>query len=133
LGVLLSLCATAQTFDDKEPELSANQAAIVNHKIAMLKSSADRQVAKSWSNAKKVAELLCRPVALPILKKQAPGADKVFLGTEASSSLNLESNDRLLGSGQVRTPNGWQDFSFTCELNPNTGKVTSFKPVLSSK
>jgi hypothetical protein len=98
----------------------------------MLKSPADRHVAQGWNNAKKVAELLCRPAALSVLKKQNPGVDRVFLGTDDPHTLNLESNRRLTGSGEFRTPKGWQDFTFACGLDPANGKVTSFQPVLSS-
>ena len=133
VGLLISLGAIAQTSDHKKPELSAIQLAAVNHKIAVLKSPADRRVAEGWSNAKKVAELLCRPAALAVLKKQTPGTDRVFLGTDDPSTLALENNRRLTGSGEFRTPKGWQDFTFTCELDPETGKVTNFQPVLSSK
>jgi hypothetical protein len=94
-----------------------------------LRSPTDRNVAQGWSNAKKVAEMICRPAALPVLKKQARGADRVFLGTDAPQSLTLESNRRMTGSGQVRTPQGWKDFSFTCNLNPATGKVIAFRTV----
>ncbi len=100
---------------------------MVSHQIATLKSATDRQVAEGWSNAKKVAELICRPAALPILKKQAKGVDRVFLGTDTPESLSLESNQRLTGSGTFRTPQGWQDFTFTCDVNPETGKVTTFE------
>lgn len=130
--LLLGLSAVAQTSASKEPELSPSQQAIVNRKIATLKSPVDRHVAEGWSNAKKVAELLCRPTALPVLKKQNAGVDRVFLGTDDPHTLSLESNRRLTGSGEFRTAKGWQDFTFSCELNPATGKVTSFQPVLSS-
>ena len=67
---------------------------------------------------------------LPVLKKQAKGVDRVFLGTDASDSLILESDQRLTGSGTFRTSQGWRDFTFTCDLSPETGKVTSFTPTL---
>lgn len=134
--VLLVMCVgdVAQASSSKEPELSPKQQAIVNRKIAGLKSPDDRRVAEDWSNAKKVAEVLCRPVALSVLKKQTTGVDRVFLGTADPHTLNLESNRRLTGSGQFRTPKGWRYFTFTCELAPDTGKVTSFQNVpLSTK
>lgn len=131
-GYLMSLAAMAQTSNQRKPELSGIQLSVVNGKIAALKSPVDRHVAESWSNAKKVSELLCRPAALPVLRKQAPSVDRVFLGTDDPHTLNLESNRRLTGSGEFRTPKGWQDFTFTCELDPETGKVTSFQPVLAS-
>jgi hypothetical protein len=113
-----------------EPALSPAETAAATRQIATLHSSVDRNVANGWSNAKKVAELICRPAALPVLKKQIPGTDRVFLGTDDPKTLNLESNAKLTGTGSARAPKGWQDFTFTCELNPETGKVTSFTPTL---
>lgn len=127
LALLITLCPLANAVDHPDPALSPAQSAVISRQIATLKSSADRNVAQGWSNAKKVAELICRPAALPILKKQTKGTDRVFLGTDAPQSLTLESNQRLTGSGQVRTPQGWKDFTFTCNLNPTTGKVIDFQ------
>lgn len=126
---VMSVSAVAQTSSSGEPALSPKQQTIVDRKIAALKSPGDRRVAEDWSNAKKVAEILCRPAALPVLKKQATGVDRVFLGTSDPHTLHLESNRRLTGSGQFRTPKGWREFTFTCELDPETGKVTRFQNV----
>lgn len=123
LTLLIALCPLANAVDNSEPTLSPAEAAAISRQIDTLRSSTDRSVAQGWSNTKKIAELICRPAALPVLKKQLKGADRVFLGTDAAQSLTLESNRRLTGSGQVRTPQGWQDFTFTCNLNPSTGKV----------
>jgi hypothetical protein len=131
--VLSGFGAPAQSSARKEPELSPKQQAVMDHAIATLKSHADRHVAEGWSNAKKVAELLCRPAALHVLKARNPAVDRVFLGTDDPSTLNLMSDRRLTGSGEFRTPTGWQDFSFSCGLDPATGKVTSFQPIVSSK
>ncbi len=129
IALLIAFGPLACAAGSGEPALSAAQKAAVAKQIATLKSSSDRSTAQGWSNAKKVAELICRPAALPILKKQTRGADRVFLGTRSPQSLTLESNRRLTGSGEVRTPQGWHDFTFTCELNPATGKVTHFQTV----
>ena len=135
LGALLAFAlietASSQTATPpSEPVLSSGETAAVQRQIATLHSSVDRSVANGWSNSKKVAELLCRPAALPVLKKQITGVDRVFLGTDDPKTLTLESNQRLTGSGSARTPQGWQDFTFTCELDPETGKVTAFTAVL---
>jgi hypothetical protein len=114
-----------------EPDLTAAETTAVNQQIATLKAQGDRHMAEGWSNAKKVAELICRPAALSVLKKQAPGVDRVFLGTDDPHTLTLESNSRLIGTGEFRTPQGWTDFTFTCDVNGETGKVTAFQPVLS--
>ncbi|HUZ93956.1 MAG TPA: hypothetical protein VMU57_03510 [Edaphobacter sp.] len=129
LALLITLCSPSNAADHPDPALSPAQSAVISRQIATLRSSTDRNVAQGWSDAKKVAELICRPAALPVLKKQARGADRVFLGTDAPQSLRLESNRRLTGSGQVRTPQGWKNFTFTCNLNPATGKVIDFKTV----
>jgi hypothetical protein len=113
------------------PVLSAAEDAAIQRGIATLHSTADRSVANGWSNSKKVAELLCRPAALPALRKQIPGVDRVFLGTDDPKTLTLESNEKLTGGGSARAPKGWQDFTFTCQLDPKTGKATAFTAELS--
>lgn len=132
LAVLAMLAVMAPAMHAAEPDLSTAETTIVNRRIATLKSSGDRHMAEGWSNTKKVAELLCRPAALPVLKKQSTRVDRVFLGTDDPKTLTLKSNSRLTGTGQFRTPSGWTDFSFTCDLDPQTGKVTSFQPVLAN-
>jgi hypothetical protein len=71
--------------------------------------------------------VLCRPAATAYWKKKAPGTDRVFLGTSDPTTLSLESNRRLIGSGQYRTPQGWTNFMFTCDLDPEKGTVTEFE------
>jgi hypothetical protein len=132
VAVLAILAWMAPALHAGEPDLSAAETTMVNRRIATLKSSGDRRMAEGWSNTKKVAELLCRPASLPVLKKQSTRVDRVFLGTDDPKTLTLENNSRLTGTGQFRTPSGWTDFSFTCDLDPQTGKVTSFQPVLAN-
>lgn len=117
----------------QESDLTAAEQKVVAQQIATLKRSSDRHVAESWSNSKKVAELICRPAALPILKKQDKTIDRVFLGTSDPKTLTLESNQKLTGSGEYRTPQGWTDFTFTCEVNPDTGKATAFEATPAQK
>jgi hypothetical protein len=126
----MNAALAGQDAGQPEPTLSPAETAAVTRQIATLHSSVDRSVANGWSNAKKVAELICRPAALPVLKKQLPGTDRVFLGTDDPKTLNLESNTKLTGTGSARTPKGWQDFTFTCEVDPETGKVTGFTAAL---
>jgi hypothetical protein len=130
VGLLIVLASIAEAAVNSESALSPAETQAVSKQIATLKSSTDRDVAHSWSNAKKIAELICRPAALPVLKRQIKGTDRVFLGTDAPQSLTLESDQRLTGSGELRTPQGWQDFSFTCDVNPTTGKVTDFQAAM---
>jgi len=123
---VLTLISVVQPARSQEQILSPAEKKVVDRQIETLKSPIDRSVAESWSDAKKIAELICRPAALPSLRKQDSRADRVFLGTDAPSSLTLESNSRLIGTGQYRTFHGWQDFSFTCDINPVTAKVNAF-------
>lgn len=114
----------------REPALSRAQNAAIAKSIAALKTPEERHVAASWNNAKKVAEVICRPAALPALKKQVPGADRVFLGTDDPKTLTLVSVRSLTGVGQVRSGSAWRDFTFTCALMPSSGKVAGFTAVL---
>ena len=129
LWLALVAVMSAQAPAKTEPALSPAQAATVNQKIAALRTESDRKVAREWSNSKKVAEILCRPAATAYWKKKAPGTDRVFLGTSAPETLLLESNRRLTGSGQYRTPQGWTAFHFACDLDPGKGTVASFETV----
>jgi len=124
---LIALASIAQAANNQEPPLSAAEKEVVARQIATLKTPADRTLASSWSSAKKVAELICRPAALPALKKQDQRIDRVFLGTDDLKSLTLETSGRLIGSGQFRTVHSWTDFNFACEVNPETAKVTNFQ------
>jgi len=128
--VLLAFQTSKTYAQTDEPALSPAETAAVNRQIATLHSAADRGLAKEWTHAKKVAETLCRPAAKPVLRKEFPGTDRFFLGTDDPKTLTLESNEKLTGTGTARTPKGWQDFTFTCEIDPATAKVTSFTPVL---
>ena len=129
--IALALAALAATgAEPAEPPLSAAQKAVVAKVISGLKSPEERSMASGWSNAKKVAEFICRPAALPALKKQVPDADKVFLGTDNPATLTLVSKRSLTGVGQVRSGAAWRDFTFTCALTPSSGKVAGFTAVL---
>lgn len=116
-----------------EPSLSPAQKVVVEGAISRLKSPEERNLANGWSNAKKVAEFICRPAALPVLKRRAPGADKVFLGTDQPATLTLVSQRSLTGVGQARTGAVWRDFTFSCALTPSSGRVAGFTAVLKSQ
>jgi hypothetical protein len=133
LLAFLQTAPSSPSGGQSEIALSPAETAAINHQIASLHSAADRGVANEWSDAKKVAEIICRPAALPVLKKQLPGTDRVFLGTEDPKTLTLESNVKLTGTGSARATAGWQDFTFNCEIDPKTAKVTSFVPVLTTQ
>ena len=122
--------AAPPTILGREPELSRAQNTAIAKSIAALKTPEERRLANGWSNAKKVAEVICRPAALPALKKQVPSADRVFLGAEDPKTLTLVSTRSLTGMGQVRSGAAWRDFTFTCALMPSSGKVAGFTAVL---
>jgi hypothetical protein len=88
-GLLIALGSVVQAANNQEPALSAAEREFVTRQIATLKTPADRTLAENWSNAKKVAELICRPAALPALKKQDQRVDRVFLGTDDLKGLRL--------------------------------------------
>src|SRR5665213_3346125 len=121
-GLLMAFTAVAQTVPRQERALSKAEYSIVARQIATLKSPGERRMAAGWSDAKKMAEMICRPAALRALQKQNRAVDRVFLGTEDPTTLTLESSARLTGTGEYRTPQGWQNISFICEVNPVTAK-----------
>ncbi|MET3525910.1 hypothetical protein [Phenylobacterium koreense] len=131
IALLMSAAATAPAPPPAaEPALSPAQNAKISQAIAALKRPEERSLASGWSNAKKVAEVICRPAALPSLRRQIPEADRVFLGTSDPATLTLVSARSLTGSGSVRSGEKWRDFTFTCALTPSSGKVAGFTAVL---
>jgi len=113
--------------------LSQAQQHVVDAQIAELRTSEDRALASEWSDAKKVAEFICRPLALSELKKWNKDADRVFLGTDDPNTLDLATNRLLTGSGQVRTGNDWTTFTFECELDADSGTALSFRANFTSQ
>lgn len=106
--------------------LSPAQRQRVVQAIAGLGSPAERRVAEAWSPAKQAAEVLCRPLALQVLRARAPAVDKVFLGLGGGHDLNLRSDRLLTGQGQARHGNDWETFAFACELDPASGRAVRF-------
>ena len=127
VGVVLFNVAGAQNVADPASKvLSARQKQVIRNEFSKIVSPQERQMAMDWSDAKKVGETMCRPVALRYFKKQYGDADRVFLGNDQSDSLTLESNELLTGEGQVRTGGAWHYFTFSCHLNPRNGQAISF-------
>ena len=124
-AIVLIVSATGASADMSR--LSPVQASVAAGRIAALKYPQERALASGWSDAKKVAEFMCRPLAMKVLKRRYKGADRVFLGTDDPGTLNLVNNRSLTGSGQVRTKSGWQNFNFTCGVDPRTGRAVSFQ------
>jgi len=113
--------------------LSPAQQDVIARSIERLSSPEERELASSWSEAKKVAEFVCRPIALAALQSWNSSADRVFLGTDDPDTLRLESERLLTGSGEVRTGSDWVSFEFTCELDPASGEALSFATDLTSR
>jgi hypothetical protein len=106
--------------------LSPAQASVIAGAIAKLKYPQERSLASHWSDAKKVAEFICRPMATAVIERRS-NADRVFLGTDDPSTLHLVSDRQLEGSGQYRAGGDWHSFTFACALNPQNGTAISFK------
>lgn len=130
-GALTGLCAASAPARADEVILSQVQQNVIDAQIAALGTSEERALASEWSDAKGVAEFICRPLAMRELKAWNKDADRVFLGTDDPATLELTSDRELAGAGQVRTGNNWTDFSFTCTLDPQTGEAKSFQTNLS--
>ncbi|PHM50276.1 hypothetical protein Xmir_00455 [Xenorhabdus miraniensis] len=122
--LLLSAFAQAQS---PSKQLSLTQKKYLQLQIN--EQITDKSVLKdiaNWSEAKKVAEFICRPFALPIIQQHHKDADKVFLGDVSPDSIKLEHSSELVGKGMYRTDDGWKDIRFSCKLDA-AGKAHSFK------
>jgi hypothetical protein len=131
-GCAWLMSPSAMAADGNMPQLSPAQAAVVARQIKQLHYPQERAMASSWSDAKKAAEFLCRPVAITALRQRLKDADRVFLGDETADSLHLLSDGQLTGRGQVRTGDGWQTFDFSCALDSKSGKAVRFEPSFKS-
>ena len=109
-----------------QSELSPRQQQAIRNAFSGLHSKAEQKMAMQMSDAQKVAETMCRPIALEYFRERYETADRVFLGTGGEGSLTLHGNSRLTGTGQVREGFNWHYFTFDCYLNPATGYATSF-------
>lgn len=103
------------------------QKTYLNRQITQsLHDKEEQQMVFEWDEAEQVAEFICRPIALAVIQKTAPLADKVFLGDAKKESLTLKSAHELVGTGQYRTGFEWTTFKFTCKINEKTGKAGDF-------
>ena len=124
---LVSVCLLSVASAAAEPVLSIAENAVIARSIAALKNPEDRALAAKWSDAKKVAEMICRKSASATLRRQVRSTDRVFLGTGDEAGLSLVSDRLLSGSGSLRSRAGWQDFTFECQLDPHTGRPIRFR------
>lgn len=124
-GALLFMLSAPVRTDVLTPE---QQSYLEQEIRTQVKNDSDfRSVQAEWNEAHKVAEFLCRPVALEMLRKTLPEVDKVFLGDGKNGGLRLLSPSHLTGTGQYRSGGiNWVSFSFSCKLSPSTGAVTGF-------
>lgn len=108
--------------------LSAAQRAVIDQAVRRIAVNEGRHMVEMWPDAKKVAEFMCAPAALPALQAdKGKGVDRVFLGSgDDAQGLVLHDATRLTGEGQARVGNDWTNFTFECALNPENGKVSSF-------
>ncbi|EAO4206420.1 hypothetical protein M8Q70_003545 [Salmonella enterica] len=120
------ITSTSNAVNKMSPQLQLH---VMQEMTSHVISPEDREyIQHEWSDARKVAEFICRPSALETLRKGPPKADKVFLGDGHNGGLTLHSSIRLTGTGQYRSHGTeWEKFNFTCELSPLTGEVTDFR------
>lgn len=129
IAAILTLFTSANAENVTEPAksvLSSRQQQLIRNEFSKIGSPSERKMAMEWSDAKKVAETMCRPVALTYFQKQYKNADRVFLGDAKKDSLILQGNELLTGTGQVRDGGTWHYFKFSCQLNPRNGRAVSF-------
>lgn len=126
LAALVATAAYPAAAQDSSP-LTDSQRQALDRAIGTLRTPADRNVASQWSDARKVAEVMCRPLALQELKRTDAKVDRVFLGDDTPQSLSLKGNTVLEGNGQARGRSGWRNFTFTCRLDAQTARATAFE------
>ncbi|MCC8365283.1 hypothetical protein J8V57_03155 [Xenorhabdus sp. PB61.4] len=126
LGISCLVFSSAIQAESPTFQLSQNQQKYLQQQIdkQVIDKSALKDINK-WSDAKKIAEFICRPFALPIIQQLHKDADKVFLGDVSPDSIKLVSSSELVGAGMYRTDNGWKNIQFSCKLDA-TGKPQSF-------
>ncbi|EJF5505686.1 DUF930 domain-containing protein [Salmonella enterica] len=88
--------------------------------------SSDREIIKTWSESRKAAEFICRPLAKKIISEKYPSTDKVILSQGKEGDVYLKSSTLLVGEGAFRAGEQWMNFSFQCELSETTGKPLKF-------
>lgn len=126
VGIMCSQVYYAQA---EEGHLNSVQAEYLEHLIhSQLNNQADRDYVNSrWTEAQRVAEFICRPLAQKEITQQHPGADKVILDQGKENTQHLVSERLLTGNGEYRTGNKWTPFLFECEISTQTGKVEKFR------
>ncbi|EHM1373180.1 hypothetical protein KFS96_004016 [Salmonella enterica] len=123
LGCNISLAGTNETV------LNRAQSAYLSNLInSQLKNQDDRHyIFDHWSEAQRVAEFICAPLAKNLIKQRFPDVDKIILDQGPDNKQKLISSTLLAGNGQYRVGNTWTPFSYECELSDQTGKATKFR------
>ncbi|HBC1286563.1 TPA: hypothetical protein ACGJPB_003365 [Escherichia coli] len=98
---------------------------VINHEV---KGKDDRNfVYTNWTEAQRVAEFICRPLALKELQKRYTDVDKVIFDQGKHNMQRLISPALLTGNGQYRRGINWTTFHFACELSVKTGEAMAFR------
>lgn len=98
---------------------------VINHEV---KGKDDRNfVYTNWTEAQRVAEFICRPLALKELQKRYTDVDKVIFDQGKHNMQRLISPALLTGNGQYRRGINWTTFHFACELSVKTGEAMGFR------
>ncbi|ECC9158995.1 DUF930 domain-containing protein [Salmonella enterica subsp. enterica] len=129
--LLILLCTTglwhAGPVSATEAVLNQAQRNYLNSLIErQVSHSSDREIIKTWSEARKAGEFICRPLAKKIISEKYPLMDKVILSQGVEGNVYLKSSTLLVGEGAFRTGNQWMNFSFQCEFSGTTGKPLKF-------
>ena len=89
-------------------------------------SPTEKAMLQKWSDGKLISEFFCQDHALQELSETYEGADRVFMSLSDDEPPTLITETRINGNGSVRYKDGWADFSYECEIDENSGKVTDF-------
>lgn len=98
---------------------------LINHQ---LRTQSERDyVNKSWTEAQRVAEFICRPLAQHFIQQKFAGVDKVILDQGPKNTQHLMSANLLAGNGQYRIGNDWTPFHYECGISEQTGESLDFR------
>ncbi|WP_182825883.1 hypothetical protein [Serratia sp. OS31] len=118
-----SMCSVYAT----EAKLNPAQLNHLNEMInTQLKEQTDRNIVYSWTEAQRVAEFFCRPLAQTVIKKRLSTVDKVVLDQGNENEQRLISPTILEGNGQYRIGSDWTPFHFQCKISEKTGEAIEF-------
>lgn len=111
--------------DEVKAELSAPLQEHIKQKTLAF-SPTEKAMLQKWSDGKLISEFFCQDHALQDLSRTYEGADRVFMSLSDDDPPTLITETRINGNGSVRYKDGWADFTYECEIDENSGKVTDF-------